>query len=414
MGFFFNFSPKFFFKGGKKTLDVKKRGAFTLVELLIALALFLIIGSLLFYLIIRALRSFSAEAGTTKKSVEVSINVAPITFDLKHIGYGISTNETSLVLSYCNGSLNPQNPACNETRYLNQKYRRYPVDNKTLLLKETPNIMRSPYVVPSMAFVLWNGTKATGYPKRWRSLVESYPYCIWLGDNKTLVDESACNETTYTGIAAGFPLDYNASCSDLDNPICCKDQNCTGIAYYLMPPTTSSHVMKSCVKGTYIFYRETAYRNDNSSNKTYLYGNSFGGSIYHVPLINCVSDWDMWFGIDTNGDGKPEKWINEIPYIDTSATVINNATILTNADLRKKLRVIKMYLLVQSTYSPDPTYDYCLHANCTADENYVVTTLPNGELIYLKTPKERVGNTDWTMYKWRVVEITVTTFPDIP
>ena len=407
MEFFFNFSPKVSLKIGKKTVEVKKRKAFTLVELLITLALFLIIGSLLFYLIIRALRSFSAAAGTTKKSVEVSINVAPITFDLKHVGYGISTNETSLVLSYCNGILSPINPACNETKYLKQKYGYYPVDNKTLLLKETTNIMRSPYVVPSMAFVLWNGTNATGYPKRWRSLVESYPYCIWLGDNKTLVDESACNETTYTGIAAGFPLDYNASCSDLDNPICCQDQNCTGIAYYLMPPTSASYEMESCLNGTYILYRDTSYRN----NLTY---HLYGGSIYHVPLINCVSDWDMWFGIDTNGDGKPDKWVNEIPYNDTSANATSNATILTNEDLKKKLRVIKMYILVQSTFTPNPTYDYCLHANCTADENYVVATLPDGELIYLKTPKERVGNTDWTMYKWRVVEITVTTFPDIP
>ncbi len=370
------------------------RRGFSLVELLITIVIFLIIAGILFYLITVALRSFSNTASSTKKEAEVAVNTGPLMFDIKHAGYGISTNETSLVISYCNGTAGTDD-ACNLATAVSAER------GKLLLLKETTNILRNPSAAPTTGFALWNGTAASGYPEDLSAHILNYDYCVWLGNEKVLLNETVCNKLTvangtYPYLALGYPYDYNASCNNA-NPICCHNQDCTGIAYYLLPPNRSSvNAFKNCIEGTYILYRTTSDRDETNNIGT--------GSIYMVPVLACVSDWDVWFGLDTDGDGQPNTWINKIPY---SPYVENNK------DLSEQLTVMKIYFLVQASQSPDPGYNYCNYARCTDNNTAVVVdVLPDGTQVKLATPQDK--DPYWTRYHWRVVELTLNTFPDIP
>jgi len=349
---------------------------FSLIELLIAILLIIVIGSVLFYLITLAVRSFSDLGTAGKKEIETSINLDTLNFDIKHAGYGISTTETSLVISHCNNGTDGD--ACQLADDVDA------VRKKLLLLKETTNIVRSLDEAPTVGFVIWNGSEASAYPEDLSAKILNHPFCVWTGNDRNYIGEGNCDEVNYPSLAVGYPYDNGTACYDT-TPYCCRNQYCTGIAYYL----TSSGILDKCVKGTYIFRRHTPANDE------------------YVPTLSCVSDWIVWFGIDTNADGKPDRWVNQLP--DSSS----NALIENNADLKQKLVAMKIYFLVQASDMFEKNYNHCKHAICNDDNTtIVVDTLPGGIEVKLTTPQE--VNPHWVHYKWQVVEQTITSFPDIP
>jgi hypothetical protein len=257
---------------------------------------------------------------------------------------------------------------------------------------------------PTVAFAFWNGTNATAYPEELRSAVLSYNACVWIGTNKTYIKQDYCNNGTSPyavtpELALGYPLDVKASCSNT-NPICCHFQNCTGIAYFLGEITDE---FDRCLKGTYILYRITSFYRKKRK------GNLISRSIYKIPVLSCVSDWDVWFGLDTDADGNPDTWVNRIPYNSSGIA----QSVLTNADLRTKLAVMKIYFLIQASYDRDHAFDYCQYATCVNDNKTIVAEiLPDGHQVLLQTPQE--SDPYWKHYRWRVVTITLNVFPDIP
>lgn len=353
-----------------------KRKGFTLIELLVVLGLIALIGTIMLYVLIKTLKTFSTQTGASKKTVETSINTDILVFDLKHIGYGISKDESSLVLSYCNGTLDSDNPACNLASDKGA------VDNKLLLIKETSNILRSS--VPTIGLVVMNGTELVyAYPS---SAASGSYNCTWMDNQKNLLGEAACDSAPSTQIAMGYPLDPKAACQSDTDVQCCKKQKCIGISYFL----TDKNVPQSC-KYTFVLRRDTP-------------GGS--GSIYQVPVINCVADWDVWFGL---GDTQVEKWVNEIPYNGS------DWSITSNQDLATSLKIMKVYLLVQASTSADPNYDVCTKSGIKCDDpdcgtdKVLVDTL-NGTKVCLKHPLNNL----WRHYRWKVVEITISNFPNIP
>ena len=364
------------------------------MELLIAFVLFILIGSLVFWVLVKALRSVASTAAEAKQSSSVAINTDWLAFDLKHVGYGISLNETSIVLSYCNGSGDPLiNPACAAASSVN------PVGNKLLLLKETTNVADTECSSDDpdfgIGFVLWNGT-AVAYQETPCDVCGVYKNqikCEWETTDRIYLGSNICCQAPSADLAVGYPIDTDSACISSTNKACCQNQKCTGILWYLKPTTTS---INNCFNGTYVLYRKTTA--------------SDGGFEYAVPIISCVSDWDIWFYIDTDNDGVPDTWLNEIP---------DGSYITNNDDLHNKLKLVKIYLLVQASYSPDPNYDFCKLAakDCdnTCGNGYILADVlkdADGKthLVCLKHP----DNPDWVHYRWKIVTLPVDNFPDIP
>ena len=369
----------------------KKRLGYTLVELLVVIVLFLVLGSAVFYLVIKGLKWFTTFSGTEKQEVSTEFNVDLLVFDLKHVGYGISENEISLnnasylILSYCNGTNDTSNPACIAADNLNAK------KGKLLLIKETSNVVRSQSQIPTVGFVLWNGSQVV-YAEPSSANNSSYQ-CVWLkADDKSLASLnplSCSGDSSLNGIfAIGFPLDPGA-CQNDTNPLCCKEQNCTGIAYFLdLPNTNNDSFPKRCMEGTYIFYRKIPGGN---------------GSIYKIPLLNCVADWDVWFELDTNNDGIADTYRNTLPN-----DIVNN-----NTALKQSLLAVDVYFLVQASYSADYTYDFSKgNRQVNTTEAYIVAdTLPDGTEVRLHFPTDN-GDV-WKHYRWKVFKVKVTDFPNL-
>jgi type IV pilus assembly protein PilW len=381
------------------------RKGFTLVELLVIIVLFLILGTLLFYVLIKALKFSSSATGGLKTETSIGINTDILAFDIKHVGYGISKNETSLVLSYCNGIYSSHNDACKAADNIGA------IDNKTLILKETSEYTTScKGSNPTLGFAMCRrnetGTVTTivsGIDKvndNYRFIAMNL-YKVLVNDTVTYgstscsafscdkLDFAFTNNETYIF----FPYRVNKACKNSAD-WCCKGQYCSVIAWYLKTPAANSLPQACRHLGTYVLYRNVV--------------NATGNFINYQPVVNCVSDWDVWFGLDTDGDTIIDKWVNEIP----------NADINNNVDLATKLKAVRIYLLVQTSYSFEKDYDFCGSANVecyssdcpnTTDTKYIKVGDLGGNPVCLKVPQ----NDSWVHYRWKIVEQTYNFFPNL-
>ncbi|NPB05549.1 MAG: prepilin-type N-terminal cleavage/methylation domain-containing protein [Aquificae bacterium] len=349
------------------------RRAFSLVELLVVLAIFLLVGVLIFYLLVKGLRWVGTTAGEVKAEVDTTVNTELLVFDLTHAGYGIAKNETRLVIEFFNGTDYPSPLAAIAT-----------ADDlsdgeKVLVLRETVNLAKTS--IPTYGFLVSNGSGIVyAYPPGadWESV-----YCAWLSQDRACLGVDNCTDPPPGSAAVGYPLDNQSACRDATDPWCCVACNCTTIVYKLYEQSGSSK--PSCIPGVLTFGRKTA----NMS----------------VPLINCVSDWSVWFGLDLDGDGEVDTWENQIP----------NGEVLTNEDL-KKVKVVKVFFLVQASPTGDPGYDFCKLTGAKCDgagacgEGFLEVAELGGKKVCLKHPEDPA----WKTYRWRVVEVTVSNFPNLP
>ena len=371
--------------------------AFSLIEFLIFIVLLLTVGALVFWTVVKVLSAVSTSAGEAKKEVEIVFNTDWLIFDLKHAGYGISVNETTPVLSYCNGTADSSIEACNVASSLGVD------DNKLLLIKETSNIVRSDSGEnPSIGFILCkSGSEVLNNAPGLDTTIQR---CVAQDGIKQLItDTSDCScsspPVNTADFATLFPYWSDGACKGYTG--CCQNQYCTGIAWFLDEPATSSGVPQAClIVGTKILYR--AYtENDGSFNKT--------------QVIPCVADWDVWFGLDSDNDTVIDRWVNYLPTSDMSSDPNG-----VNAALARELKIAKVYFLVQSSYQAEPDYDYCaLHGDiCDSSTcgvgKILADTLKDADgtehYVCLKHPD---GDT-WKHYRWKMVEINVSPFVNIP
>ena len=387
-----------------------KRKGYTIIELLIVAVLLIIIGTLIVVAVSNVLQKFSNTVGESKQRVAEALTLDDLIFDIKHAGYGISVDEDALVMNYCNGSFCLHNDACFIANYTAA------VGNKTLLLRETTNIADIDYSYTDpdfgFGFVMWNGTgvvynATNGNRVCGTSSTYLQEECAWMdGQGHYLGNDTCCQAARgYSSIAFGFPKDTDSACKQPpttcpcwnSTPLraCCKDQYCTGILWYLKQPSTP---VDYCLSETYTLYRQTTSPSSSSGFQT------------PVPVLNCVADWDVVFGLDTDGDGNVDYWVNSLPY---------SVCPLTNDDIKQEVKLVKVYMLVQASYVPDKTYDFCSLRNIDCDNicgnGYVsVDTLRDGSgnpvYVCLKHPSD----SNWIHYRWRIVELTVSYLPNIP
>ena len=381
----------------------KLRKAFTIVELLIVIALFSILGTIISYVIIKSLKSASTSSASLKTSTSVELNTDILDFDIRHVGYGISKTETSLVLSYCNGGGSGE--ACSVANYL------HPFGNKLLLLKETSEVTDSCYGNnPTIGFAICNGTLDV-YSEIKR--ISNYYGAIIVDLQKNLnkvsnIPSSSCSEfhcslltpqADTNKLSIIFPYRKKKACQG-SNAGCCKNQPCTAIAWYAKTPRTTSSFPQACrLMGTQIFYRHVIDGNEKRFKR-------WSRLVY--PAINCVSDWNVWFGLNLDNDTEIDRWVNRMP-----TGSINN-----NTALAKSLKVIKVYLFVQASYTPDKAFDYCKLTNSYCDSGgcpngYVrvdVLKDDSGEhYVCLKHPSDP----NWVHYRWKTIELIYTSFPNL-
>ncbi len=126
------------------------------------------------------------------------------------------------------------------------------------------------------------------------------------------------------------------------------------------------------------------------------------GSGNPQPILNCVLDFQVAFGLDTNEDGTIDCWDNG----GVEASGYSSTT------LRTRLKQVKVYILVQQgNFDPNFTYSN----PDTSDTALTPNQIRVGDLSLISCPSSGPGvgkvvplNDRQRKYRWRVITITGT------
>lgn len=342
---------------------MRNENGVTLVELLVTLAIFSIVIAGVYGIYIAQVRLSTREYRITESEMEHQIFRSVIERDISMAGYGIADKYGSLT---CNLYPIPGGPApCNPIQI-----------SATDGTPDTLTLRGTALGLLSRAAQGWTYVRSTSpfTPNTWADNREN----VETGDKVVYMEPNA-KEILGTGIYT-FPaapstaergsLVYDLHKVSANNPY-------YAVQYLLggTPPT-------NCAQGTQNLLRAESRNNDlpNASERE--------------PILNCVLDFQVAFGLDTNEDGNIDLWDNG---------GVQTATYTTTKTISARFKQARVYILVQvGNRDPDYTYtnpDPAYTAN--PDRIWVGdTTLGTGREITLTTEQRR--------YRWRVVSSGIT------
>ncbi len=353
------------------------RRGFTLVELIVTIAIFTVIIAIPLAFLIRELKNTVKEANLSQVSIENVAFSSLIRKDIELAGYGIPWDvrgvtysdttapvpEYSLNLSLFN-TAPPVSPK--------------PVDGA----RDTGSngfsylVLRGTVLGLSRACDHWTYINSNGDVNIWPDNTSKAYNNFEAGDraivlnavNRRIIPSSTGNfyftilndftETnvspSYYGLPDGLPastyLVYGVSYGV--NPSFPYNR----VDYYLHRPSV---MPKNCAGGTYLLYRNASY-----------------------PILSCVADFQVGFGLDTTGDGVIDTWTQSL--LGYTATQI-----------RDELKQVRVYILIQ---------------NGVYDKNY---TYP-GTSVFVGDSSLGIGRsfnfagiTNYKHYRWKLIKLTV-------
>jgi type II secretory pathway pseudopilin PulG len=150
--------------------------------------------------------------------------------------------------------------------------------------------------------------------------------------------------------------------------------------YYVMRPSTNMPI--DCAPNTGVLYKSTINQLPASSS-------SGGGYGSIIPLLDCVADFQVVYGLDTDGAGRINLHTDSLP------------TTMTAADIRNQVREIRAYILAQDGHK-DVFYTY---PSSTVD---VGESFDGGATIMGRSFNlASLIGTGWQNYRWKVYTIVV-------
>jgi hypothetical protein len=135
---------------------------------------------------------------------------------------------------------------------------------------------------------------------------------------------------------------------------------------------TGSDTKSECAVGTHTLGRAVMRQSD--------------GVMYSYPLLHCVADFQVGFGLDTTKDGKIDTWTQDI------------TTLTAAKDVRDQLKQVRVYILVQNG-TKDKDYNYP-HTSLTVGETINGTSV--GRDFDLSTQIR-----DYQHYRWKLIKLVV-------
>jgi prepilin-type N-terminal cleavage/methylation domain-containing protein len=354
----------------------RKESGFTLIELLIVVTLFgiLIMMSTDTFLII--LRQSGQESKVVGSQIDSVVGINIMRYDIEHAGYGLPWSfQNSLTYSEADAS-----PASNFNDSPNAP-RAITAGNGSGYNGSDYLVVKSTVAGTSDASQKWTYIIAGQNPKAW----DSAKLNLSDGDRVIVVRPradansltqlvmDASGSTFYTQYSStSFPSAFSPQKTSERFFIYGIDPT-TGLRmpfnradYYVSRPT--SNMPLSCAPNTGILYKATVKHADGGGNT--------------MPIIDCVADLQVLFGIDTNGDG----------VVDSRT---DNISSLNAGQIRERVREVRVYVL---------THEGQVDTNYT----HTTSTVTVGE-FGLGRSFDLAGTigTGWQNYRWKLYTLVI-------
>ena len=326
-----------------------KRG-FTVIELLVGIAIFLLVVGAAYVTYISILKGFTRESKSVETQMEIVAGLEIVRLDVEHAGFGIGEDQPDLSVEGSTGG-----------RTLTVRS----VLNTTNLIRDT----------------------VTGEPVFW-ALVEcassgSAPTLI-SGDNISglpngtgMVFIGAANKH-YIGQTAGTCPDsgtFVAIPYDTSVASGCTTQFCNGITYQL----STSQNLSSC--------------NENTRNLLRAVGSGQG-----APILNCVADVRFTFDIDSNGDGSVDVRDGDFSSLD-----VNGDSVVSPDEVRMYLKSVNVYVLIQEGgFDREFSFNNAVACSGTPYEARL-----SSDCVRVNSAVELFLPLNYRNYRWKVLKLSV-------
>ena len=354
---------------------MNKKG-FGLIELLVVIAIFVVVIGIPYKLFIQELKTTVREVSLSKTSIENVPALEIIRKDIETAGLGLPWDVSGITYQEASSSSLPL------YSFNQDEFNDSPTNPPRAIIGKKDNKTGFSYLVlKSTAFGL---NKASSH---WSYIDDNGSLNIWpagntanynnfeKGDRVIVVDagsrtlrggsmyftitkdaNSADNGTTYYGLPS-LPLSvylvYGVSNKNLGAPF-------NRIDYSLY---SGGDTKSECANGTYTLGRSIMQQNDNGSMTFTTY-----------PLLHCVADFQVEFGLDTTGNGNIDTWKQDI-------------TNLNAKNIRDELKQVGVYILIQ---------------NGTKDNNY---NYPYDNVSVGKRYFNLTQITDYKHYRWKILKL---------
>ncbi|MCL4491598.1 MAG: PilW family protein [Nitrospirae bacterium] len=374
---------------------IKKQAGFSIIELLIVMALFVVVLAITTTTSTTILRQSTQQAKVAETQMESIVGLEMLRLDIGQAGYGLPWSYSGALTGYTEASSSPSS-SYNDTSTTPPRAIVGGNDLTTFVINN------SDYLVIKSTISGMNDAA-----KKWSYIVTGTTTQTWGTDDLSSSDRiiavrPTVGDTTIRQLVLDSSSNFSTTYSTLSNlPVQASDliygvdSNSTlsvpfnRADYYVKRPSTG--MPSQCNPSTGILYKATL--NQNGIN---------GGGLSELPLLDCVADMQVVFTLDMNDDGVAGTFSNPDGSTVTGsegASVASVQSTLGAADmLRKRLKEVRVYILVHEGQQ-DINYTY---------PNITVTlgdsTWPEG---VKKTFILATMGGNWQNYRWKVHTLVV-------
>ncbi|MGZ8449606.1 MAG: PilW family protein [Candidatus Deferrimicrobiaceae bacterium] len=314
----------------------RRNAAFSLIELMIAMAIVMVVLYAAINFFIVSVRQYKVQTKITETNVEGVLGLELFRQDLESLGYGLPWNPLPL-------------PAYSE---------RIGVNAAIVALTDSPNAPRAVLSVNDPAFTFNNSdylviksarvgmSDAAG---KWTTLTQANVKRTWTpaGENlansdyvivlalgstdanrRSLVPPGGPSYTQFNNTAGFVPLEpYSANIVyGIDNVIPVRPFN--RAEYYI----DNAAIPQRCAPITGVLVKAVVAHDASGTTPTPL------------PLFDCVADMQVVYGLDNNADGSVDTWTDTLDTLGTPHTA---------ADIRAQLVEVRVHILAQEGQRDD-------------------------------------------------------------
>jgi len=362
----------------------RRNAAFTLLELTIAMAIVMLVLYAAINFFIISVRQYKVQTKITETNVEGILGLELLRQDLESLGYGLPWNNL--------GSYPERTTGDAALLLLNESANAAPravlsVNNPTFTVHNSDYlVIKSARVGMSDAAGKWTTLTQANLKRTWSPASENlanndYVIVLALGStdaNRRSLVNPGTFYTQYNNTAGFVPLEpYSA------NIVYGIDNVSPGLLvrpfnradYYI--DTTA--VPQRCAPNTGVLVKAVVAQNAAGSTPSLL------------PLMDCVADMQVEYGLDTNADGAVEAWSSDI------------SVGMTAADIRAQLVEVRVHILAQEGQRDD-SYAYPSDNVSVGNENAAGRTFNFTSFGFTST-----GNVinNFKHYRWKVYNIVV-------
>ena len=364
---------------------IRSQKGLSLIELIITMAIIVIVLTMNTSTLGVALKQSKQQMQAAGAGMDKIAALDVVRMDIEHAGYGLpwsfqnAINYAEAVTAGFNDA--PSNAPCalksnNSSGYNNSDY---------LVIKST--IVGSNATAPKWNYIVYPNTTvgSTGSPNNF--VAGERVIVLWAnasgGLDKQLIMNGGVMFTTMTDGAGTIPSSFRPvtasqsfvvygvdSGTDLSMPF-------NRVDYYIAQPAAG--MPQGCAPGTGVLFRATVNQGTGALNAG-------------TPLLDCVADMQVAYGLDTDGNGVVDAHSNDI-------------SALNAANIRAQVKEVRVYVLSHEG-AIDKAFSY------NNDNNGSIVRVGDAGLGLGRNFDLSVTGTngiDWRNYRWKLDKLVVRT-----